>query len=335
MKKILISVLCFIAIESIRAQNNPFIFFGGNGDGLSANNYAQASTNTLVHGGSGDGFAATIFIQSTDGTLSRGGIGDGFALNNYAQQTDSTLNHGGQGDGFDTKNYVQLSDSTLNRGGQGDGFDTKNYVQLSDSTLNRGGQGDGWANIYYPLNPLPVDLISFTGKKVNDGHLLQWQTVNEINVAHYRLERSIDTRNYNLINKQDAKGNGTSQTNQYLFTDAAPSFGDNYYRLRISDIDGIEKFSNIVMLRVTDNGKTIFTVFPNPTAHLLNIKMSGIAATEKIKLSISDTKGSIVYKGNATGEQQVQIAVQSLAKGTYILTIYYCNKLESIRFIKQ
>ena len=208
-------------------------------------------------------------------------------------------------------------------------------MQITDSTLNHGGQGDGWANIYYPLNPLPVDLISFTGKKVNDGHLLQWQTVNEINVAHYRLERSIDTRNYNLINKQDAKGNGTSQTNQYRFTDAAPSLGDNYYRLRIIDIDGIEKLSNIVMLRVTDKGKTIFTLFPNPTAHLLHLKMSGIAAAEKVEISISDSKGSQVYKGTATGEQQVQIAVQSLAKGTYILTIYYSNKQESIRFVKQ
>jgi hypothetical protein len=313
MKKILIMILCLIAIESICAQNNPFIFFGGNGDGLAVNNYAQATTSTLVHGGNGDGFAATLYIQSTDGTLSRGGNGDGFALSNYLQATDSTLN----------------------LGSIGDGFTTIKYVQITDRTLYHGGQGDGWANIYYPLNPLPVDLISFTGKKVNDGHLLQWQTVNEINVAHYRLERSIDTRNYNLINKQDAKGNGTSQTNQYRFTDAAPSLGDNYYRLRISDIDGIEKLSNIVMLRVTDKGKTIFTLFPNPTAHLLHLKMSGIAAAEKVEISISDSKGSQVYKGTATGEQQVQIAVQSLAKGTYILTIYYSNKQESIRFVKQ
>lgn len=97
----------------------------------------------------------------------------------------------------------------------------------------------------------------------------------------------------------------------------------------------MKKLSNIVMLRVTDKGKTIFTLFPNPTAHLLHLKMSGIAAAEKVEISISDSKGSQVYKGTATGEQQVQIAVQSLAKGTYILTIYYSNKQESIRFVKQ
>ena len=313
MKKILSILLCMILYTYSQAQNNPFIFYGGFGDGLSVNNYAQASSSTLVKGGSGDGFTAQSFIQTTIGTL----------------------NHGGQGDGFATLNYVQQTDSTLNQGGQGDGFATLNYVQQTDSTLNRGGQGDGWANIYYPLNPLPVDLLAFTGKKVNEGHLLEWKTDNEINVAYYQLERAMDARNFRQINQQNAKGNGTAQTNAYSYVDVNPSPGDHYYRLRIKDIDGKEKFSNIVMLRVTDKGKTSFSIFPNPTADLLNLKMSGIAPSEKVQLSIIDTKGSLVYKGVVTGNQQAQIAVQALAKGTYILSIYYYNKQESIRFVKQ
>jgi len=309
--KVLLITLFTVCCFSGYCQNNPFIFFGGKGDGGSISIYAQFSSQSLVHGGSGDGFQMAYFNQQS-----------------------FSIAHGGTGDGFSTINYVQFSDDRMNKGGNGDGFATINYIQQYVETLNHGGIGDGWASIIYELGPLPVTLLSFTGKKTNSGNILEWVAGAEQDVAFYQLQRSSDGRDYKSINNQSASNNSAG-ISSYQFLDQMPLSGNNFYRLQINDKDGNKKLSNIVLLRVVDNGETLITLYPNPAASLLNLKLTGIPQDEPIRLTIVDSKGTSVYNSEMKGMQSKQLAVSNLVKGTYILIIRYGDRQENIKFVKQ
>ena len=49
--------------------------------------------------------------------------------------------------------------------------------------------------------PLPVRLISFTGKSTDKGNELSWKTSQEQNFSHYEIERSADSRSFKNIGK--------------------------------------------------------------------------------------------------------------------------------------
>ncbi|GBL35456.1 hypothetical protein EMGBS15_10510, partial [Filimonas sp.] len=57
------------------------------------------------------------------------------------------------------------------------------------------------------------------------------------NVSHFEIEKSADKTAFAKIGEIKAIGN-TSDISDYTFNDASPYNGSNYYRLKITDIDG-------------------------------------------------------------------------------------------------
>ncbi len=97
------------------------------------------------------------------------------------------------------------------------------------------------------VNPLPVELISFSGQKKDASVLLSWETSSELNNNYFSVERSDDDGEFSSIGIVD--GNGTcSQPHFYSFTDDDPNTGENYYRLRQVDFNGREHISNIIAI---------------------------------------------------------------------------------------
>ena len=98
---------------------------------------------------------------------------------------------------------------------------------------------------------LPLDLLSFTGNLQNNNTvLLNWKTENEINTSHFVIERSTDGIRYSGIGNVTANGrNNAGGSFNYSFTDndaVNQSSQRLYYRLKMVDIDGSLKYSNIV-----------------------------------------------------------------------------------------
>ncbi len=173
---------------------------------------------------------------------------------------------------------------------------------------------------------LPLNLISFTGTKQNNNALLQWQTANEINVARYEIQRSI---NGQLFTTAGTKNAGAVN---YLFEDvnAFATQQKLFYRLKSIDKDGRFSYSGTVLLQAYDAGTV--TVFPNPvttTVTISNLKQNSI-------VKLVNTTGSVVHRQTVTA-QSITINMQSLAAGLYVLQ--YQNKqtgvTETITIIKQ
>jgi hypothetical protein len=80
---------------------------------------------------------------------------------------------------------------------------------------------------------LPVRLIRFSAKAMQNFTLLEWATADETQNKRFHVERSADGNNFSQIGTVNAADQAT-----YSFRDLNPIKGDNYYRLVQEDLDG-------------------------------------------------------------------------------------------------
>jgi len=173
----------------------------------------------------------------------------------------------------------------------------------------------------FPFSALPVEFVSFTGWNSGNVNQLQWKTASESNTLKYIVEKSIDGRTYSYIGEKPAAGNST-QLLIYDFTDNNPVIGNNYYRLKVIDIDGKISFSNVVNIPVSEAVSNNFTrVYPNPTGGKLNVEIQSTSVYDT-KIIVYDIVGNKVFEQNADlvkGLNTIDFDFSSLAKGTYLL----------------
>src|SRR5262249_8834842 len=123
-------------------------------------------------------------------------------------------------------------------------------------------------------NPLPVELLSFTGAAFSGYNELYWTTASEINNSGFHIERSVNGRDFRDIGFTEGAGN-TNETKNYSFADHSISADLYYYRLRQVDFDGKENFSGIIAVTKSSNKPfTAVAVSPNPFTNTLNIDFS-------------------------------------------------------------
>jgi len=119
----------------------------------------------------------------------------------------------------------------------------------------------------FGTTPLPVELLFFNGSAQADRNALQWATALEKDLAAFVLERSPDGQSPWAKIGRVAPKPGTASQKNYTFEDTRP-LERSYYRLKISDLDGSEKYTHIVALeRPALSG--LRTLQPNPTDDLL------------------------------------------------------------------
>ena len=89
------------------------------------------------------------------------------------------------------------------------------------------------------MSALPVELISFTGKKQTNSNMLYWSTASEYNTNYFIIEKSEDGVVWIGIGQVQSAGNSTQRLD-YSLEDKDVSQVINYYRLRQYDIDGVD-----------------------------------------------------------------------------------------------
>jgi hypothetical protein len=180
-------------------------------------------------------------------------------------------------------------------------------------------------NIYFWRPPvIPVELVDFKAKAVNNTTVLNWNTASERDNQGFTIERSTDATNYSAIGT--VKGNGTtSAVHNYTFTDNAPASGSNYYRLRQTDMNGKETVSSVVSVVFGKSGGLI--IKSNLVHEALDVTVGG---EEKGPLSIFNLSGQLMYSAKVQGTQRIDVS--AFAAGMYIVRT--ASGAES-RFVKQ
>ena len=198
------------------------------------------------------------------------------------------------------------------------------------SVLSGGTANDIGANQYSAT--LPVQLLGFHGSCSGNGQVISWITAEEINMMSFELMYSLDGKAFDKL--ADIKPLGSNS--HYNYSKEGIHAGNNYYQLKMIDLDGKVNYSPMLDLQCgSANNKT--TVGPNPFGQFINIYMAnlipGIA-----KLTIYDNLGKLLsqqYLQLQTGNNTFQVdALDNFSPGVYYLTIDSKEQTEHFKIIK-
>src|ERR1035437_1633763 len=111
---------------------------------------------------------------------------------------------------------------------------------------------------------LPVELASFTSISGGKEIILNWETKTELNSEKFIIERSSDNKNFQICG--EVRGQGSSLSSSlYTYTDKNVEPGIYYYRLKMTDMDGTYKYSNVTEVKVEIPGRWLLSQnYPNP-----------------------------------------------------------------------
>jgi hypothetical protein len=173
---------------------------------------------------------------------------------------------------------------------------------------------------------LPVTFGGFTGKVVSSGINLNWQTWTELNNQRFEVERSTDALKFTAVGTVISKavnGNHQGQLN-YQFTDANPTEGVNYYRIRQIDKDGASAFTKVVKIayQVTPENSIIRNYYPNPASDRLFIQLgAGIREVETVRFT--DASGKILgtQKPAVSPDGVINVSTRNLRNGLNFATV--------------
>jgi hypothetical protein len=166
----------------------------------------------------------------------------------------------------------------------------------------------------------PALLLAFTGKAQSSDALLSWTMEGQTNCKWFVIERSGDTGGYDSIGVVVGINNGNA--NNYTFSDEHMLKGNNYYRLRQVDMDGVLRYSKIVNLSNTESNNKM-AIYPNPAIAVLNYNVSSPAAQQVI-VQVYNLSGIILMTTQQqlnAGNNQQSLAISGLKCGNYILKV--------------
>ncbi|MFD2918502.1 T9SS type A sorting domain-containing protein [Terrimonas rubra] len=172
---------------------------------------------------------------------------------------------------------------------------------------------------------LPVTLQNFTATAQQESVKLAWTTSSETNNKGFSIERSNNGQNWNNIGFVAAQ-TGIAGDKTYSFTDNAPVAGNNYYRLKQEDLDGVYTYSGIQTVQFS--GKARSFIFPNPVQETLNFSTGMISP----KVKVMNTEGKVILIHTGT---QRQVNVSQLVTGIYYLVLEDGTRKEVLKFMKQ
>ena len=184
---------------------------------------------------------------------------------------------------------------------------------------------------------LPVTLISFEGKRINNTTvILNWKTANELNNKGFELERSLG--NANLFNEVAfiPSNGGNTLVKKYDFPDFNDYQGDSYYRLTQTDFDGKLTYSKVIVVGGSNTDPSI-VLYPNPASSNLvaNIYFPQSATA---KMVLMDATQKLILTQNlslAKGTNLVNMPVNFLSPGIYFIKIINNNyQTLNAKFIK-
>ena len=162
--------------------------------------------------------------------------------------------------------------------------------------------------------PLPIKLAAFTGERKGNSVELKWKADSEIGALEYQVERNTG----NGFSRRSTVPTKNSLTaSNYAIDDINTSAKISEYRLKMVDIDGKFKYSNVVAIKGT-GAASDFTVYPNPISKGSTAIVKITDITDATTLSVIDYTGRLV-KQLPTNSSTINIS--NLPPGSYLIRI--------------
>lgn len=164
------------------------------------------------------------------------------------------------------------------------------------------------------MNPLPVELLTFTAEAHGRVVDLAWTTASEQSNAGFHVERSRDGLTFERIGFVQGAGNSMT-IRHYGFTDPEPYQGLSYYRLWQQDLDGQGEASPVRVVEL--QAMLEVRAYPNPTADVLVLDN---LADVPMRVEIMDAHGALVLSEQGHGPL-VRMDLAGLPPAAYLVRV--------------
>lgn len=349
-----------VDFNDVPSQVNDMLATSGNGDmfavriTLNSSNSTWSYTDKYQYASSNNGTAKPISASISGSLIVLGG----FYTNtfNFATTGTSTLSTAianNTSDGFiasydyntltlNKKNRIfsnvntdyDANDMSLATDAQGNVYYATIFYNTTTfatgSTLSSAGLGD-IALVKYDQSVIPVTLKNFSGSLTNTNQaVLNWQIETQGKIRYFEIEHSINGNDFTRIGTQQYTGSN------YFFTHINPAEGKNYYRLKMTDIDGSYTYSKIILLKWSNKTDDI-QAYPTITNNIVMVSVAN-AKQKGYQLFVSNSSGQVLEtrKIQAAASIKEVIDLSGFSAGNYQITLVCENKtVKTLRVIKQ
>ncbi len=177
----------------------------------------------------------------------------------------------------------------------------------------------------YSLMIVPVELTGLSCSVNENGAMITWSTVSELNNRGFEIERSADQISWQKMIFIDGKGT-TQEKNRYSWNDRTPLAGRSFYRIKQHDYDGtyviygpveaVNSFRPFDFM-LTQN-------YPNPFNPKTRIAYY-LPERSEVKLTVYDAIGNevavLVNQTVESGAHYAEFDGENLSSGIYIYRI--------------
>ncbi len=192
-------------------------------------------------------------------------------------------------------------------------------------------------------NTLPITLISFNADCKGAGNVeLRWKTASEINNSYFAIERSIDTKKWEVVGTVLGSGNSNTVMNYSFIDNILSAENQNdlfYYRLKQVDFDGTTARFDMISVSGCKNNNSFsngIKVFPNPFKNEINVSFNSNSSSQ-INITISNLDSKPIkefsFSGNEVGNN-ISLDLSFLSAGVYMLNFDNGIKKEMIKIVK-
>ena len=172
-----------------------------------------------------------------------------------------------------------------------------NVIDPCNTTYN-----SGIINNLTAAPPLPVNFVRVGIESDCTTSTLSWHVSDEINVARYQIERSVDGEQFEPIGSVKATGAA-----QYRYTDRSTRTA--YYRIAEYETTGERGNSTAILYKKSCQNATL-QVYPNPATDVVTLVGSG-------EVSISNLLGQILVSDTITDTKRIDVS--ALPRGLYLI----------------
>jgi hypothetical protein len=171
--------------------------------------------------------------------------------------------------------------------------------------------------------PLPATGLQLTTELSNTTVTLNWKTLSEISTDYFEVEMSTDGRSYTSRSKVTAAGFSASERNYTGYDDvsALSHHGTLYYRVKLYDINGTYRYSNVSVVRINAAG---VKAWPNPFTDVIQVTINS-TTRQGATLQLTDVSGKRILLQQVVLQKGVnQVALTDLSRlpaGSYYLLI--------------
>jgi uncharacterized protein (TIGR02145 family) len=186
-------------------------------------------------------------------------------------------------------------------------------------------------------DPLPVELISFTASVLDNNVKLNWTTATEVNTFSFEIEKKTTNNNsWEKIASVKASGNSTSPK-QYSYLDKTVNSDKNNYRLKMVDLNGFFKYSNIINIEIAPPDKfELSNAYPNPWNPTTTIRYKvpvKIMVTIKVFDALGREVTTLVNEIKAAGKYDVNFSAKNLSSGVYYYEMKAGNFIDTKKIL--